>query len=186
MVIMQILTVTGYKAHELGIFKNDHQGVYFIKKAFKQRLIPLVEEGLEWVLISGQLGVELWCAEAVYEVQVENPDVKVAVLTPFLEQESKWKEDTKEYYESILAQADFVDSISKRPYDNPAQLKMKNQFLIEKSNGLLVFYDEGRPGSPKFYIEEATKRKNTDPNYQIISITFDDINFIIQDEMSDF
>jgi uncharacterized phage-like protein YoqJ len=184
--MIKVLTVSGYKAHELGIFKNDHKAVVFIKKALKQRLIPLIEEGLEWVVISGQLGVELWCAEVVYELQQDYPEIRLAVLTPFLEQESRWKEETREYYENILIQADFVEAITKRPYDNPGQLKMKNQYLIEKSDGLLLLYDDGRPGSPKFYFDEATKKKERDPRYEIIMITFDDLNFLIQDESSEY
>ena len=34
----------------------------------------------------------------------------------------------------IFSQADFVDSITKRPYENPGQLKAKNQYLVEKSD----------------------------------------------------
>jgi uncharacterized phage-like protein YoqJ len=53
---MKVLYMTGYKAFEFGIFKNDHEAVKYIKKAMKQRLLPLLEDGLEWVIISGQLG----------------------------------------------------------------------------------------------------------------------------------
>ena len=60
---MKVLYITGYKAFELGIFKNDHEAVKYIKKSIRNRLLPLVEEGLEWVIISGQLGTELWAAE---------------------------------------------------------------------------------------------------------------------------
>jgi uncharacterized phage-like protein YoqJ len=184
--MIKVLTVTGYKSHELGIFKNNHQGVIFIKKALRQRLIPLVEEGLEWVIISGQLGVELWSAEVIFELQEEYPEIKLGILTPFLEQESRWKDETKEYYENILLQADFVDAITKRPYDNPGQLKLKNQYLIEKSDGLLVLYDDGKLGSPKFYLDEAIKKKERNANYQIYTINFEDINFLIQDEASEY
>ncbi|GAA3327349.1 hypothetical protein GCM10020331_066930 [Ectobacillus funiculus] len=52
-------------------------------------MTAFLEEGLEWVLISGQLGVELWTAEVVFELQMEYPDLKLAVFTPFLEQEEK-------------------------------------------------------------------------------------------------
>ncbi|MEH6953251.1 SLOG family protein, partial [Neobacillus drentensis] len=57
---MKVLTISGYKPFELGIFKNDHPSVLFLKAAIKKSLIPMLDEGLEWVLISGQLGVELW------------------------------------------------------------------------------------------------------------------------------
>ena len=35
------------------------------KKALRRKLTAFVEDGLEWVIISGQLGVELWAAEVV-------------------------------------------------------------------------------------------------------------------------
>ena len=62
---MKVIAVTGYKPFELGIFKNDHPGVECIKKALHRKLITFVEDGLEWVIISYQLGVELWVAEVV-------------------------------------------------------------------------------------------------------------------------
>lgn len=139
---MKVIAVTGYKPFELGIFKNDHPGVGCIKKALHRKLTTFVEDGLEWVIISGQLGVELWAAEVVFEIQVEYPDLKLAVFTPFLEQEENWKEDNREYYEFILSQADHVDSITKRKYESPEQFKLKNQFFIEKSDALLAVYDE--------------------------------------------
>nr|MBR9646520.1 DUF1273 family protein [Streptococcus sp. 11-4097] len=87
----------------------DHPGVECIKKALHRKLTTFVEEGLEWVIISGQLGVELWAAEVVFEIQVEYPNLKLAVFTPFLEQEESWKEDNREHYECILSQADHID-----------------------------------------------------------------------------
>lgn len=156
---MKVIAVTGYKPFELGIFKNDHPGVECIKKALRRKLTAFVEGGLEWVIISGQLGVELWTAEVVFEIQVEYPDLKLAVFTPFLEQEEGWKEDNREYYEFILSQADHVDSITKRKYESPEQFKLKNQIFIEKSDALLAVYDEEKPGSPKYIVEAAKKKR---------------------------
>lgn len=74
---MKVLYMTGYKAFEFGIFKNDHEAVKYIKKAMKQRLLPLVEDGLEWAIISGQLGTELWGAEVVFDIQEEYSQLKL-------------------------------------------------------------------------------------------------------------
>ncbi|MEB9199611.1 DUF1273 domain-containing protein, partial [Bacillus cereus] len=151
------------------------------KKALHRKLTNFVEDGLEWVIISGQLGVELWAAEVVFEIQVEYPDLKLAVFTPFLEQEENWKEDNREYYEFILSQADHVDSITKRKYESPEQFKLKNQFFIEKSDALLAVYDEEKPGSPK-YIVEAAKKKGEIENYHSYFILFSDLQDIIEEE----
>ncbi|MGX6442523.1 DUF1273 domain-containing protein [Neobacillus sp. K501] len=178
---MKVLAVSGYKAFELGIFKNDHPSVAFIKAAIKKSLIPLIEEGLEWILISGQLGVELWAAEVVYELQLEYPEIRLAVITPFLDQETSWSENNKEWYDSILAQADFVDSVSKKGYEKPWQFRIKNQFFIEKSDGMLLLYDNEKEGSPK-YIYELAKQYQNQQNYPIQLITFYDLQVIVEEE----
>ena len=141
-----------------------------------------VEEGLEWVVISGALGTELWAAEVVYDMQERDGiDLKVAVITPFLNQEEKWSEQNKEWYESVLAQADFIDSVSRKPYEKPWQLRLKNQFIIEKSDVLLLFYDVEKEGSPKFLLEYA-KKYQKEQDYEIRFIQFYDLQVIVEEE----
>jgi uncharacterized phage-like protein YoqJ len=185
---MKILTISGYKPFELGIFKNDHPSVVFLKAAIKKSLIPMIEEGLEWVLISGQLGVELWAAEVVFDLQLEFPELKLAVITPFLEQQASWKDNNKEWYESVLAQADFIDSVTKKGYEKPWQFRLKNQFFIEKSDGLLLLYDQEKDGSPKYLYEMAVQYQK-EHSYTIELITFYDLQMIVEEEQlkqSDF
>lgn len=178
---MKVVAVTGYKPFEIGVFSNDHPGVEYIKKAIRKRLLSFLEEGLEWVIISGQLGVELWAAEVVFDLQMEYPDLKLGVFTPFLEQEENWNETNKEYYEFILSQADHVDSITKRKYESPEQFRLKTQFFIEKSDALLALYDEEKPGSPQ-YMVKAAKKKTEVENYHHSFILFSDLQDIIEEE----
>ncbi|MBO1513806.1 DUF1273 domain-containing protein [Metabacillus bambusae] len=178
---MKVLTISGYKSFELGIFKNDDQAVQYIKKAIEKSLVGFVEEGLEWVIISGQMGVELWAAEVVFDLQMEYSDLKLAILTPFLNQESKWNETNKEYYEFILSQADFVDSITKREYESPIQFRQKNEFLVSKSEGLLLIFDEEKQGSPKYLLETARKKQEL-TSYFIGFITFSDLQLVVEEE----
>lgn len=72
-IILKRLVVTGYKPHELGIFDDKHPGVRFIKKALEKRLVALLDDGLEWVIISGQLGIEAWAAEVVIDLKKNIP-----------------------------------------------------------------------------------------------------------------
>ncbi|MFB3163014.1 DUF1273 domain-containing protein [Neobacillus sp. 179-J 1A1 HS] len=179
--LSKVLAISGYKPFELGIFKNDHPAVLFIKAALKKELIPMMEAGLEWVLISGQLGVELWAAEVVFELKSEFPDVKIAVITPFLDQEASWSETNSEWYKSILAQADFIDSVTKKGYEKPWQFRLKNQFFIEKSDALLLLYDQEKEGSPKYIYEMAVQYQNKH-SYPIQLVTFYDLQVIVEEE----
>ncbi|WP_028402745.1 DUF1273 domain-containing protein [Ectobacillus panaciterrae] len=175
---MKVLAVTGYKPFEIGVFSQEHPGVRYIKKALHRSLLSMLEEGLEWVIISGQLGVELWAAEVVFDLQMEFPSLKLGVFTPFLDQEENWNEANKEHYEFVVAQADHVDSITKRKYESPQQFQLKTRFFIEKSDALLAMYDEEKEGSPKFLVQAAMAREN----YPCYLIRFSDLQDIIDDE----
>ncbi len=179
--MVKVLAISGYKAFELGIFKKDHPSAVFIKTAIKKNLLAMLDDGLEWVLISGQLGTELWAAEVVFELQLDYPDLKLAVITPFLKQEESWNETNKEWYATVLAQAEFINSVSKKGYENPLQLRMKNQFFIEKSDAILLFYDQEKEGSPKYIYEMAIKYQNNQ-DYPIHMISFYDLQAIVEEE----
>ncbi|MCA1063135.1 DUF1273 domain-containing protein [Rossellomorea sp. AcN35-11] len=178
----KVACITGYKSFELGIFKSDDKSIYYIKEALKKELYTLLDEGLEWVLISGQLGVELWGAEVVFELQEEYPDLKLAVLTPFLNQEENWNDENKEYYEFILSQADFVESISKEPYKGPQQFRNKNQLFLHKCQTVVILYDEEKDGSPKYFYQEVKKKKETDPAFEVRAINFHDLQWVVEEE----
>lgn len=180
----KVAIISGYKPYEIGIFKQDDPAVTYIKMAIKQNLLALIDEGLEWVLISGQLGTELWAAEVVFELQLEGyEELQLAVITPFQNQEEGWKEANKEWYESILAQADFVDSVSRKPYENPSQFRLKNQFFLEKSQVLLLFYDPEKDGSPK-YLYEIAKSFQDKNQYEIRLIDFYDLQLLVEEEQT--
>lgn len=178
---MSVWAITGYKPYELGLFKQEDPAIDYIKKALRQHLLQLVDEGLEWVLISGQLGVECWSAEVAFALQDEGYDIKLAVLTPFLQQEDNWKEETRTYYEMIVSQADFVASVSNQPYTSPRQFRNKNQFMLQKSVGLLVLYDEEKEGSPQYLYQMAKQWQEQQP-YDIRQIGFYDLQLIVEEE----
>ncbi|XJZ25923.1 DUF1273 domain-containing protein [Bacillota bacterium Lsc_1132] len=179
----KVLAFSGYKPFEIGLFQKNHPSVSYVKKAIKKEFLRMIDEGLEWVLISGQLGIELWGAEVVFELQSDYPELKLAVITPFIGQEDNWKDANKEWYESVLAQADFVDSVSKKGYEKPWQFRVKNQFFIEKSDVLLLVYDPEKEGSPKYLYEMALSYQ-TKQHYPIRLITFYDLQNLMDEEGS--
>ncbi|PID24462.1 SLOG family protein [Sporosarcina sp. P7] len=174
------LLVSGYKAHELGIFNEDHKGIPIIKKALTDQLLVLLDQGLEWVIVSGQLGVETWVIECVWDLQEDYPNLQYAVITPFLDQQSNWNEIKQETYEQIISLADYTVSLTNKPYEAPWQFVEKNKFLLRNSDALLLLYDEENEGSPKFLKKMAVQlAENT--GYELLSITADDLQLIAED-----
>lgn len=178
---MKRLVVTGYKQHELGIFDEKHPGIQFIKKALENRLVDLLDDGLEWVIISGQLGVELWAAEVVIDLKNTYSHLKLAVITPFKEQEKNWNEANKAKFETIITKADYTVSLTSIPYEAPWQFIEKDKFLMRNSDGMLIVYDEENEGSPKFIKKSANKYAERS-NYSVLTISADDLQIIAEEE----
>jgi uncharacterized phage-like protein YoqJ len=177
--------VTGYKAMELGIFSLKHPGIEIIKKAIKRQITSLLDEGLEWIIVSGQWGVELWAAEAVLELRETHTNLQLAVITPFLEQEENWNEEKKALYENIIKKADYVNSVTKSKYSGPWQFAEKNKFLLRNSDGMILVYDEENEGSPK-YIKKQAVQRGLSTHYPIISINAFDLQSIADDEQPEY
>ncbi|OLN21688.1 hypothetical protein BTO30_13355 [Domibacillus antri] len=172
--MIKTVLLSGYKSHELGIWDTKNPGIFIVKAAIEKQLRSLLEEGLEWVIIGGQPGVELWGAEVVLALKDEFADLKLGVLMPFLEQEKNWKEERQEHYNMIISQADFVDAVSKKPYIAPWQFKARDEFSLDNTDALLLVYDEEKEGSPRFLKAAADKRVESG-EYSLFEITMYDL-----------
>ncbi|WP_053219449.1 SLOG family protein [Virgibacillus senegalensis] len=184
---MDVLAVTGYKPMEMNIFKQDDPKVTFIKAAIEKKIIGLIEEGLEWILISGQMGVEMWTGEVILDLK-ETYDIKLGVFPPFTNQESRWPEQIQEAYQELLMLADFYQPIYQTDYQGPYQFKAKNKWMIDKSDGCLILLDEEFPGSSRFFYQEAKEANERDgyPIYLITPMDLDDVVTEIQMEDPDY
>lgn len=179
--MIKTIYVSGYRPHELGIFNDKHPGIPIIKKAIENELKTLIEEGLEWVVLTGQQGVEIWAAEVILELKSDFPDLKYSVITPFLDQEKNWNEIKKEKYNYIVSKADFVTSVSKRPYEAPWQFIEKDKFIIQNTDALLLIYDEENEGSPK-YVKKLAENYAEKYDYPLRIINAYDLQ-VIADEL---
>ncbi|PNZ31418.1 Uncharacterized protein conserved in bacteria [Staphylococcus petrasii] len=177
---MKTLYVTGYKSFELNIFKDDMPEVKYLKAFIKHKLLQYIDEGLEWVLIQGQIGIELWAAEVVLDLKQTYPELKLGIITPFYGHTSKWNEVNQAKYNSIVEKADFLESVHHTEYEGPYQFKQTDQFMLDHTDMTLLIYDDEQEGSPKFF-----KRMLVDfmdkTNYTCDIVAFDELTAFIND-----
>lgn len=164
---------------EMGIFKEEDPKIEIIKKTIKKRLISLLDEGLEWVILSGQMGVEIWTAEVVLDLK-EEYDICLGITPPFLKQHTRWPEALQQKFELLCEEADFYQPIYQKEYEGPYQFKAKDQFLIDHSQGCLILYDEDTPGSPKYFLR-LIRRYRERNDYQLFSLTPMDLEETVED-----
>ena len=173
------MTVTGYKSYELNIRSAEDERVPYIKYTLKQRMIDFLENGGEWILTSGQLGVELWACEVAIELK-EQYDVKYAIIPPFNNQEKRWSEADQSLYQQLIQMADYQALLYQDDYKGPFQFTAKNNWLIEKSDSCLILVDDQNPGSVKYFMDAAQEYNSTN-NYPINYITPFDLNDLIRE-----
>lgn len=171
---MKRVYITGYHSYEMGIFQDKDPKIPIIKKSLKNRLLSYLDSGLEWVILSGNLGVEMWAGEIVGELKKSYPELQLAVVYPFLEMNKNWQEPNLLKSERLELAADFVAAVSEKPYQSPQQFKNHTQFLLEHTDGTLLVYDDEFPGKPKFFYQ-AAKNYEKQHDYLVEFITMDDL-----------
>ncbi len=79
---MVSVLVVGYKAFELGIFDEKDLRLKMIKTAIRRDLIYLLENGVKWLVFTGNLGFESWVLDVAKELQ-EEYDLQLATIFLF-------------------------------------------------------------------------------------------------------
>lgn len=175
------LWVTGYRSYELGVFTNNDPKVKVIKYLLKKHFEQKFNDGLEWVITGGQLGVEQWAAEAAVELKEEYPELKVSLMYPFSEFGSQWNEQNRMLLSDLESKVDFCASISKQPYQSPAQLKNFQKFMLDHTDEATMIYDPEYPGKPK-YDFQAIERYGKTHDYPVTMFEMDNL----QDAANEF
>ncbi|HHX8906271.1 TPA: SLOG family protein, partial [Enterococcus faecium] len=136
----KVIYVSGYRSFELGVFKENDPKIQVVKNVLKKELHQLAEEGLEWVLVSGNLGVELWAVQIVAELKEEYPELSLGILYPFSDFGNNWNEGNQEKKQLAEQLADYVEAVSHQPYQSPSQLKNHTRFILDHTVGCLLIY----------------------------------------------
>jgi len=171
---IKTLLLTGYRSYELGVFQEKDPKITIIKKAIKNNLRQYTEAGLEWVIVGGNLGVEMWGAEVISQLKLDYPQLHLGVVFPFAEFGEQWNEGNQEKLLRLKQEADYADSVSHKAYQNPQQLQNHTNFLLQHSDGLLAVFDPEFPGKPKYLLDAAYKVAQNN-EYLIDLITMDDL-----------
>lgn len=168
------LWLTGYRAWELSAYGQDDPKITVIKYALRNALTPMLEDGLEWVITGGELGVEQWGASLALALRAEYPALKVAVMLPFAEFGHQWNEGNQGQLATLLTQVDYHGNTFSHPYENPQQLSGYTRFMAQHTDAALMVYDPEFEGKPKFAHLAATAEARRRP-YPLQLLTMPDL-----------
>ena len=166
---MVSVLVVGYKAFDLGIFGDKDQRLKIIKAAIRRDLIYLLENGMKWLVFTGNLGFEVWVLEVAKELQ-EEYNFQLATIFIFENQGENWNEVNQEKLANFK-NVDFI-KYAYPSYENPSQFRTYNQFLLVSTDGAYLFYDEENETKLKYLYRMMKENEQ----YHIKKLTFNDLN----------
>ena len=171
---MNSLLITGYKAFELGILTAKDPRLPIIKETIRRDLVRFLEEGVKWLIFTGNLGFEAWALEVAQELKKEY-EIQLATIFMFENQGENWNEANQELL-SRFKQVDFV-KYSFPAYQSPAQFKQFNQFLIDNTDQAYLFYEPENETNLKYFYGMMIEERD----YPVSRLTFDDLNEVMSE-----
>lgn len=81
----------------------------------------------------------------------------------------------------ITSKADFVTSVTKRPYEAPWQFIEKDKFIIDNTDGTLLVYDDENEGSPKYVHRLVEKYQEIHQDYELFIINAYDLQMVAEE-----
>ncbi len=173
----------------MNIFNETDPKYLYIKKFLEKRIIRFIEEGVEWFIIGGQLGTELWAGEIILELQEEYSNVHLAVILPYTSFEENWNENNRELFKRVTHQADYVNFSSNKDYESPKQLRGNQVFMIRNTDGAFLVYDrmteESADGKPK-YLYDLMEIYQEQSEYSLELASFEEIEFFIYEYIENY
>ena len=142
-----------------------------VRRALRFEVRRLYVNGIRNYITGGALGFDTLAAEAVIELKLEHPDVRLIVALPCADHDSKWTDAQRRRSSVIKHHADYVVILSGSYYDGCMQAR--NRYMVDNSsqcvsycgkNGGGTYYTVNYAKSKGLYVEELYGLKFPDEN----------------------
>ena len=166
---MTTALIMGYSAFDLGLYNDKDPRLKVIKKAIQKDLESMAQEGVTWLVFTGNLGFEYWVLEVAREMK-EDYGFQLATIFDFETHGSNWNE-ANQIKLSEFKQVDFVKYAYSK-YEHKGQLRDYQHFLLENTDESYLFYDEENETKLRHFYQMMKNQEN----YFTRRLTFESLN----------
>ena len=117
----------------------------YLFQRIKDGVNYLYFQGVRTFLNGGALGFDALAAEAVIERRKERPDIRLVIVAPCKDQDSKWGIKDKIRYYQIKRAADDVICLSDHYYRGC--MHQRNRYLVDHSAACICYLTEDTGGT---------------------------------------
>ena len=166
---MTTALILGYSAFDLGLYNDKDPRLKVIKKAIQKDLESMAQEGVTWLVFTGNLGFEYWVLEVAREMK-EDYGFQLATIFDFETHGSNWNE-ANQIKLSEFKQVDFVKYAYPK-YEHKGQVRDYQHFLLENTDESYLFYDEENETKLRYFYQMMKNQEN----YFTRRLTFESLN----------
>ena len=170
---MTVALIMGYSHFDLGLFNEKDIRTKIIKKAIQQDLKSLAEEGVDWLVFTGNLGFESWVLDVANEMK-EDYKFQLATIFDFKTHGQNWNE-ANQLKLNQFKQVDFV-KYAYPSFEHKGQLRDYQRFLLDNTDLAYFFYDPENETKLKF-MDDLMKSQE---GYRVKRLTFDILNEVAE------
>jgi len=127
--------------------------------ALKAKLYAAVEcaisEGMTHFICGMAEGCDMYFAETVLLLKKRYPDITLEAAIPCPSQPDRWKNASRERYESLLAEVDYETMVSQEY--TPGCMQRRNRYMVDHAC-MLIAVNDGQSGGTRNTIEYALRR----------------------------
>jgi uncharacterized phage-like protein YoqJ len=154
----KIIAVTGHRPPKLGGYSD--KAVDRLYSFALNRIEKLQDQYKDLHIVTGMaLGWDQAVASACYILSVP-----YTAALPFMDQDSKWPQVSRDEWRYLVEAADDVVIVSEGGY-SAAKMQTRNKWMVDNSEGLLALWD-GSAGGTSNCVGYFTSSKGKDAFYQ--------------------
>lgn len=131
---------TGHRPSKLpwGTNENDERCLR-LKERLADEVQKAYDEGFRHFICGMAQGADLYFCEAVLALRDRHSDVTVEAALPCETQSSRWPEEERSRYFSLIAQCD-IETMVQHHYDKGC-MQRRDRYMVDRSSLLLAVYN---------------------------------------------
>ncbi|MCM1532802.1 MAG: DUF1273 domain-containing protein [Ruminococcus flavefaciens] len=153
----QTVCFIGHRSQKLPWrFNKEDERCRVIKILIHSEIENAIQSGYNTFLCGMALGFDMICAETVFDLKKQYPNIKLIGALPCRTQDRKWQERDRERYKQLLNRLDDIRCIHNEYIGVECMLE-RNRYMVDNSSLMIALYN-GLSGGTKSTIDYARKQ----------------------------
>lgn len=139
----KVCCFTGHRPQSLPFgFNEDDVRCKRLKELLKTEIVKMIGQGVTAFVSGMALGIDLFAAELVLELQKQYPEITLECAIPCENQAARWNEAARDRYFGIIERCDSETLLQTRY--TPDCMQKRNEYMVNKSDYIIAVWN-GRP-----------------------------------------